>query len=71
MRLISSTKNETSANRPLPTDDLQIILKPEDFIALELLKLQLNAFVSPVVTADQFLAEYLSTFAPFNCGKII
>ena len=30
-------------------------MKLEDFIDLELLKLQLNAFASPVVTADQFL----------------
>ena len=48
-------KNTTRANRPLPTDDLKIIMKLEDFIDLELLKLQLNAFASPLVTADQFL----------------
>ena len=30
-------------------------MKLEDFIDLELLKLQLNAFASPVVTADPFL----------------
>ena len=48
-------KNTISANRPLPTDDLKTIMKLEDFIDLELLMLQLNAFASPLVTADQSL----------------
>ena len=38
-------KNTISANRPLPTDDLKIIMKPEDFIDLDLLMLQLNCGV--------------------------
>ena len=41
---VSGIQN-TRANRPLPTDDLKIIMKPEDFIDLDLLMLQLNCGV--------------------------